>query len=147
MKNLIICLFMCIPLLSFGQQDRKERRAAAEALKVQFITEELDLTEEESQAFWPVFYLFEKEQKKTRKKIKELRKSFETGEFSEQEIKTKLAQIREEENNLALLKEKFILDCLPILGVTKTQKLVTIEEKLKRKIGDKIREQMDRPRR
>jgi len=145
MKKISICLFMLMPLLAFSQ-DKKERKAAAEALKVQFITDELDLSEEESQKFWPVFYLFEKEQKKIRKKIKELKKSFEIGEFTEAEIKTKLSEIKDEEQNLAELREKFILDCLPILGVTKTQKLVTVEQKLKRKIGDRIKERMDRPR-
>jgi N-glycosylase/DNA lyase len=144
MKNLVICLIMCLPMIAFSQ-DKKERKAAAEALKVQFITEELDLTARESEQFWPVFYLFEKEQKKIRKSIKQLKKSFETGEFSESDITTKLNSIKLQEQKLAELREKFILDCLPILGVSKTQKLVTIEEKLKRKIGDRIKERMDRP--
>jgi len=134
---------MCVPFLGFSQ-DRKEHKAAIEALKVQFITEELDLTEEESKAFWPVYYLHEKEQKKLRKSIKQFKKSFELGEYTEEEVRAKLQEIKTAELKLAELEEKFILDCLPILGVTKTQKLVTIEGKLKRKIGDQIKERMDR---
>ncbi len=143
MNKFIFCLFMCVPFLGFSQ-DRKEHKAAIEALKVQFITEELDLTEEESKAFWPVYYLHEKEQKKLRKSIKQFKKSFELGEYTEEEVRAKLQEIKTAELKLAELEEKFILDCLPILGVTKTQKLVTIEGKLKRKIGDQIKERMDR---
>lgn len=67
MKKLYLILsFICTGLLANAQQevqqpDKKEQDI--EALKVAFISKELQLTPEEAQQFWPVYNQYSKEMK------------------------------------------------------------------------------------
>ena len=58
MKNKFIfpILFLLMASISFAQgfRDKKEK---VKALKVAYITEQLDLTTEEAQKFWPIYTL------------------------------------------------------------------------------------------
>lgn len=70
MKRNIIYGFLLF-ILSINMMQAQERRSKEEriqALKVAFITEELDLTPEQSQGFWPLY-------NELQAKLKQLRKS------------------------------------------------------------------------
>lgn len=69
MRTLILSLFvLCMSLNTYAQPDRREK---IKALKVSFITERLDLTENEAQKFWPIYNTHE--EKTSKIKHKELR--------------------------------------------------------------------------
>src|SRR6056300_591448 len=60
MKKHIVALFLFTSLAAFAQpegrfEDMEAKREKIEAIKVGFITQELDLRVEESQAFWPIY--------------------------------------------------------------------------------------------
>ena len=60
MKNRILTLLMLTSMLAVAQPtgrpgDFEEKREKIEAIKVAFITEQIDLSVEESQSFWPVY--------------------------------------------------------------------------------------------
>ena len=76
-KALFLFLFTISSLVVFGQKGerREEMKEKLKAQKVAFITTELELTEEESQKFWPVFNSYQGEiealrQGKDRKPVK-----------------------------------------------------------------------------
>jgi hypothetical protein len=89
MKKLYLILtFVTFTCLVKAQDERpsEKKQADIEALKVAFISKELDLTPEEAQKFWPVYNQYSKEIKATRienpdvlerdEKVLALRKSY-----------------------------------------------------------------------
>lgn len=65
MKKLLPILFLlcCFAGTAIAQENKQERNARIEAMRVAFITEKLELTVEESQMFWPLFNEYESERK------------------------------------------------------------------------------------
>ena len=61
-------MFITITGLSKAQEEQPSEKKLAdiEALKVAFISKELDLTPDEAQKFWPVYNQYSKELKATR---------------------------------------------------------------------------------
>ena len=66
MRHLILMSLFILPLLGQAQM-RKEKKEQLKALKIAYITEELQLTPEEAARFWPVFNAFEDKQREIRK--------------------------------------------------------------------------------
>jgi hypothetical protein len=64
-KILFTVAFACMFTIAFAQEDPSElpekKQQNIEALKVAFISKELDLTPEEAQKFWPVYNQYSKE--------------------------------------------------------------------------------------
>ena len=87
-KLYFILMFITITGLSKAQEEQPSEKKLAdiEALKVAFISKELELTPDEAQKFWPVYNQYSKEIKATRidnpdvlerdEKILNLRKSY-----------------------------------------------------------------------
>jgi hypothetical protein len=71
MKKLyIIFIFLTVSLFAKAQEEQspvadQKQQEKIEALKVAFITKELDLTPDEAQKFWPVYNQYSKELKTT----------------------------------------------------------------------------------
>jgi hypothetical protein len=71
MKKLyIIFTFLTVSLFAEAQEEQpqvadQKQQEKIEALKVAFITKELDLTPDEAQKFWPVYNQYSKELKST----------------------------------------------------------------------------------
>ena len=66
MKKLIILSLLCfLTFTAFAQHDEKRERV--KALKIAFITEQLNLTETEAQKFWPIYNAFEDNNNKLRR--------------------------------------------------------------------------------
>jgi len=66
MKKLVFTIaFACIITIAFAQESSpdlsEKKQQNIEALKVAFISKELDLTPEEAQKFWPVYNQYSKE--------------------------------------------------------------------------------------
>tara|TARA_B110000503_G_scaffold67195_1_gene105315 strand:- start:91 stop:543 length:453 start_codon:yes stop_codon:yes gene_type:complete len=71
MKKIIT--FVCISLfciLSLSAQERRGGREKIKALKIAYITEQLNLTTDEAQKFWTLYNVFDKEQHTLRSKHK-----------------------------------------------------------------------------
>ena len=65
-KFYLIISFMCMTAMTMAQETAapdvsEKKQQDIEALKVAFITKELDLTPDEAQKFWPVYNQYEKE--------------------------------------------------------------------------------------
>ena len=56
----LLVLFLSIGINAQNSKDRRESRKKIKALKVAFITEKLDLTQDEAAKFWPIYNQFEK---------------------------------------------------------------------------------------
>lgn len=151
MKNnkLFIVLIALISITSFGQnrplrEHFKEKKEHIKALKVAFITTELNLTPEEAAKFWPLFNSFEDKQQEIKKqKLKaylERTDNNSIDNLSEKEAVALLTQMENTEDDLYQLKKKFISNLKGVLPSTKILKLKKAEEQFSKKLLQQYRD-------
>jgi Spy/CpxP family protein refolding chaperone len=145
MKTKIIypIVFLLISTLSFSQ-GFKEKKEKVKALKVAYITEQLDLTKEEAQKFWPIYNSFDDKQAELRhEKMRAILDRFEPGnvdKLSEKEASTLLTQMEAVEESLFTLRKKFIKDLQGVLSAKKIVKLKKAEEDFNRTLLKQMKE-------
>ena len=127
----ISCLITCFILSAslFAQNPQYKERL--ESLKIAYITEELELTPEESQKFWPVYNAYMDD-------LSELRKSYKPKGsvelMSDDELENILAQSIEKDEKEIELKKTFMADLKNILPLRKVVKLKSAEDEFKKKV-------------
>ncbi|MDP5096966.1 MAG: sensor of ECF-type sigma factor [Flavobacterium sp.] len=145
MKTKIIypIVFLLISFFSFSQ-GFKEKKEKVKALKVAYITEQLDLTTEEAQKFWPIYNAFDDKQSELRhEKIRAILDRFEPGnveKLSEKDASTLLTQMESVEESLFALRKKFIKDLQGVISAKKIIKLKKAEEDFNRTLLRQIKE-------
>ena len=126
----------------------KEKKEQIKALKVAFLTTELNLTASESEKFWPVYNTFDDKQFELRhQKMKAFmrRMNDESIEkMTEKEANAFLSQIESTEEELFLLRKKFIITLKKILPATKIIQLKKSEEDFNRKLLHQYRDRGSR---
>jgi hypothetical protein len=146
--KLLALLLLFVSVATFGQdgsikQKFKEKKEQIKALKVAFITTELDLTADEAAKFWPLFNAFEDKQQEIRKqKLKAFMDKSESSvdKLSEKEATTLLTQMESTEEELYQLKKKFIVSLKGILPAKKILKLKKAEEEFSKKLLQQYRD-------
>lgn len=139
-------LILCSTFSVFAQGDRmKEKKEQIKALKVAFITTELDLSATESEKFWPVYTTYEDKQFELRhQKMSSFFKKIKNGSInsmSEKEANAFLSQMESNEEELFYLKKKFISNLKTILPASKIIQLKKAEENFNRKLLHQYRDQ------
>lgn len=113
-------------------QDKEDKREQVKALKVSFITTELNLTSEQSAKFWPVYNDYDERQYTVRyNKIRPLVKKLDAAtidKMSDKEATAYLNQLQEAEDELFSLRRKMIADLKAIIGPVKVLKLKKAED-------------------
>lgn len=140
--KLLLTLFLSFSLSVFSQ-DHKQKRDQIKALKVSFLTTELNLTSDESAKFWPVYNTYEEKEyqirhDKMRSIIKKIDQAGNT--LTEKDANTYLTQLQEAEEELLALRKKMVTELKPIIGAVKVIKLQKAEFDFKRKLLSKYRD-------
>ena len=142
-KILFPIIFLLVASLSFSQ-GFKEKREKVKALKVAYITEQLELTTDEAQKFWPIYNTFDDKQGELRhEKMKSILDRFKPGnveKLSEKDASNSLAQMEKIEEDLFNLKKKFIKDLQSVISAKKIIKLKKAEEDFNRELLKQMRE-------
>lgn len=145
MKTKIIfpIIFLLVTSLSFSQ-GFKEKKEKVKALKVAYITEQLELTTDEAQKFWPIYNAFDENQSELRhEKMRSILDRFKPGnveKLSEKDASNSLAQMEKIEEDLFNLKKKFIKDLQGVISAKKIIKLKKAEEDFNRELLKQMRE-------
>ena len=144
-KTTLIAL-LC-PLFMFSQNISDKKREKIESQKIAFITNQLDLTSEEAQVFWPVYNEFSKEIKslhnEKKENSKEIRKNIEN--MSDSEIAKVLEKIFVIEQKELDVKKKYNLKFQKILSTQKVAKLYRSEREFKKELLNRIRKGGEKP--
>jgi len=132
-----ISTILFLSLFSLGAQNEDWREKVA-SQKVAFITQELDLSPEEAQNFWPVYN--EHQEKK-----KELLSQYRTQDsdienLSEKEAKEEIELHLEVQDLLAKYSKEYTLKYLDILSAKKVLALNESERNFRREMLQRIRE-------
>jgi Spy/CpxP family protein refolding chaperone len=138
-KKLYPILFLFLSFNFYAQGERfKEKREQIKAMKVAFLTSELNLTSSEAEKFWPIYNTFDDKQFELRhQKMKGYFKRMQNDELdklSEKEAAALLNQIEDSEEDLFNLRKKFIINLKDILPSAKIIKLKKAEEDFNRKL-------------
>lgn len=138
----IVLLFVSFNFYAQGES-MKEKKEQIKALKVAFFTTELDLTTNEAEKFWPIYNTFDDKQFELRhQKMRTYMKRMNDGsldKITEKEANTFLAQIEDTEEELFLLRKKFMKNVRTILPAVKIVKLKKAEEDFNRKLLQQYR--------
>ena len=122
----------------------RKKKEQIKAMKVAFITNELELTSDEATKFWPLFNAFEEKQQEIKKqKLKGYLKRVDNDSFdnlSEKDATTMLAQMESTEDELYQLKKKFISNLKGVISPIKILKLKKAEENFNRKLLQQYRD-------
>ena len=136
--KLVTSLLLFISFNFYAQGEKmKEKREQIKTMKIAFLTSELDLSVSEAEKFWPVYNAFEEKEfelkhLKMRSFIKRLRDGKE--KLNEKEAGVLLSQIENNEEEVFLLRKKFIGNLKGILPASKIIRLKKSEEDFNRKL-------------
>ncbi|PWA09400.1 sensor of ECF-type sigma factor [Flavobacterium laiguense] len=144
-RKLYPILFLFMSFTFYAQGERmKEKKEQIKAMKVAFLTTELNLTSNEAEKFWPIYNTFDDKQFELRhKKLKGSYRKMDNDELdklSEKEAKVLLNQIESNEEELFQLRKKFISNLKDVLPAIKIIKLKKAEENFSRKLLQQYRD-------
>lgn len=146
----IIPILMLLSSFNFYAQgaNMKEKKEQIKALKVAFLTTELDLTSKEAEKFWPVYNTFDDKQFELRhlkmKAYKNQMNEVALDKMSEKEANHLLTQIESTEEELFLLRKNYIRNLKKVLPAVKIIKLRISEENFNRKLLHQYRDRAKR---
>jgi len=125
--------------------DKTERKEKLEALRVAFITKELNLTSEEAEKFWPVYNQREAEQEEIRKQLRENHKGKNIDEMTDAEVEKlieKQLELRQKELDID---KKYASKLKEVLPVKKVAKLPVAEKKFREEVIQQWKENHQKP--
>lgn len=143
-KKLFPYLFLLLSVTIYGQNERfKEKKDQIKAMKVAFLTSELNLTSVEAEKFWPVYNAYDDKQFELRhQKMKTYAKKLNDGSLDNMSDKEALAflnQIESTDEEQCLIRKKFNSALRNILPPTKILKLRKSEVDFDRKLLQQYR--------
>ena len=144
MKKLILlsCLFFTTLNLMAQPPGRKGMKDKIRTLKVEFITEKLDLSSGEAENFWPIYNAFDKAYMELRhEKLKGLKDNLKEGinMLSEKEALSKLNEMTDIEDELVKLKQMFRYQLDGVISNKKILLLKIAEDGFNRRMMDRLK--------
>ncbi len=139
MKKNILPILLFLFSLNITAQHNRER---IKAIKVSFITEKLDLTEQEAQKFWPVYNDYDKVTSKIRHEDirnirREIRRNIST--LTDKRAKDLITKLNEAENALHKQRMELSAKLLQIIPPKKIILLKIAEDDFKRKMLERFK--------
>lgn len=143
-RKLLPILFLFISFSFYAQNESmKDKKAQIKALKVAFFTTELNFTTTEAEKFWPMYNIYDDQQFELRhQKMKTYVRRMSDGsldKITEKEANNFLAQMEDTEEELFLVRKKFMKNIRTILPAVKIVKLKKAEEDFNRKLLQQYR--------
>lgn len=125
-----------------SKEQRAERFAQIKAARQAFITEELELTDKQAAAFFPVYWDFDQRMNAgKREDLRRNRPGQAPKELTEKEARTKLLERRAQKQQMMALSLEAEDKYLKILPATKVVRLPDVERDFKKKLWERTRRQ------
>lgn len=145
MKTLhILLLTLFVSVSVFAQKPVREKIIA---LKIAHITEQVDLTKEEAQKFWPIYNANEDARNKLREQSSVKRKNKKIEELTESEAKMFLLDMEKIEKQKVELQSKLLNQLFEILPAKKIIKLYQAERSFKQKMFEEYKKRHSKEKR
>lgn len=141
-SNILLIILFLYSINSFSQSLLEEKKEQIRALKIGFITNELELTADEATKFWPLYNTYEDKQFEIRhQKMRAFKGRMDTHleKLNEKEAAALLAQMENSEDELYQLRKKFITNLKNVLPSVKIIKLKKADDDFNRKLLQQYR--------
>ena len=142
-----IFLSLMITTAAYGQGpgEDKEKDEKIEALKVGFITKELNLTSAEAEKFWPLYNEMEDKMKEIRQSCRKINHEMRDSEdkISNEDAKKKLNTLFENEQKELDLKKEYSEKFIKLIGEKRTLKLLSLEHEFRRVLLERLKERRE----
>ncbi len=144
MKALLNICFAFIIVTAFGQDDDlpptqdPKVRDKIQAARVAYITDQLELTPQEAEKFWPIYREFAEKRKTIREQLKASQQTLDpskTTEQNEKEIVDRQFQMKQQELNL---EKDYSGRLLKVISAQKLRTLPEAERQFRQMIFDQI---------
>jgi len=147
LKKLLPILFLFLSFTFYAQSDKsKDKKEQIKAMKIAFLTTELNLTTSEAEKFWPLYNTFDDKQFELRhQKMRGYFKKMQgdnLDKMSEKDANNLLNQIEDNEEDIFNLRKKFITNLKEVLPAVKIIKLKKAEEDFNRKLLQQYKEKV-----
>lgn len=140
MKKIIIIALVLLSTFKLSIAQTNDKKEKLQAAKIAFITQELNLSPEEAQKFWPVYNAYENESqalKKARKiELMNVSVNFET--MPDADISKAIDNELNYQQQDLDLKRKYIGEFKKVLPIRKVAKLLRAEQQFKIKLIKEI---------
>lgn len=143
MNNLkIVMVVVALFTSTVFNAQRGQDHEKIKSLKVAFITEKLDLSTKEAQAFWPIYNDYQEEREALRQKERTQIKGKikEANELTEKEAKDLLEKYLRFEEEEEELDKAFLKEVSKVISSKKTLLLLRSEEEFKRQLIKQYRQ-------
>ncbi len=127
-----------------GQQRQPgaKKRERVKQLKIAYFTEELGLTSEEAEKFWPIYNemndKIQVQKKKTKAATREIKNNIDT--MSDAEIEAKMNEALDARIKEAELQKEYLAKIGDVIGYKKAAKVVSLEAQFKRELLKRLAE-------
>ncbi len=129
-------MFLLSGIFAYAQKERGDNERIQQ-MRVEFFNQELQLSAEEAEAFWPIYEQFKNDQKKLRKEYRQDRKmELMTDAEAERYVEDHLVL---EEKQIAL-KRKYITRLKGVISIRKVAMINRTERKFKQDLLHKIQD-------
>ena len=153
MKTLAKILFLCLTVISAVAQDDDEIpqapdqkvRDKIEAARIAYITDQLQLTPEEAEKFWPIYREFSTKRREIRQQLRNVSREA-SPDKTDQEVVDQQFEIKQQELDL---EKDYSGRLLKVISAQKLRSLPQAERKFRQMILDQIQRrqlQQDRQR-
>ena len=145
MKKFVILVITVLFSLSIFAQMRKNMGDLGEkyhAQKVAYITNALDLSSEESAAFWPIYNEHEKKKRELSEKMRKYRSDLldKQQDLTEEEAKEALDFIRKHMDSMHMMENEYQNKFLEVISAKKVLLLMNAEKDFRRELLKKLGE-------
>ena len=144
-KHFLLCLILLFSIgisqAQYKGHHKKEYNKKIKAYRISYFTEELDLTVEEAERFWPLYRQFDYRKDSLQRSYYHRHKmlSDSLSEITDKQALQMLKQRQEKEALLLQQKMKKIEAFTKIIGPKKTLKLLHLEHRFRQRLIEKIR--------
>ncbi|TDQ27717.1 sensor of ECF-type sigma factor [Tenacibaculum caenipelagi] len=143
-RNILLTFFLCLSTFFAQAQTRKGGSEKIRAFKIAFLTEKLNLTEQEAEKFWPLYNVYDKKMMRLHKKErhgikKNIMDSGGLDSLSEKESKEIYNKIRSVTKQQYETKDDFYSKLTKILSYKKILRLEIAEHEFNRKLIGKLK--------
>lgn len=136
--RIILPLLLLFSYSFYAQENTKDKKEQIKALKVAFLTTELDLSSKEAEIFWSIYNTYDNKQFEIRhqkmKAFKNKMKDDALNKMSEKEAAILVNQMEAADEELFLLRKNFTKKLKTILPAVKILKLKKAEDNFYRKL-------------
>ena len=143
MKNLLLTLLLLASFSAFSQGgNRQGMRERIKAEKIAYITDKLQLTENEAKGFWPIYNRFEATTEGyKRNELRAIKQKMrDNPNISEKEADNLLTQFLGIEGKMHEARLRLVNDLKKVISSKKIIRLKSVEEEFNRNIFKRLRE-------